>query len=151
MFMGQGECGLLVAINFAINSMTFKRDQSPLSKLSSGHRASLGRRLSSGAGLSNGPGLSSLPGMSSGRPPSLARRGFSESENQWWCSEEPELLDPRPIEPAVQLVGQERAWGFHHPAERLNGRLAMLGFVLAVATEWLTGQGALGQLHALIP
>jgi hypothetical protein len=33
----------------------------------------------------------------------------------------------------------------------MNGRLAMLGFVLAVATEWLTGQGALGQLHGLIP
>jgi hypothetical protein len=27
----------------------------------------------------------------------------------------------------------------------------MLGFVLAVVTEWLTGQGALGQLHGLIP
>jgi hypothetical protein len=131
--MGQGEGGLLVAINFAINPMTFKREQSSLSKLSSGHRASLGRRLSSG------------------RPPSLARRGFSESEDQGWCSDEPELLDPRPIEPAVQVVGQERAWGFHHPAELLNGRLAMLGFVLAVATEWLTGQGALAQLHALIP
>uniref|UniRef100_UPI004048A34E chlorophyll a/b-binding protein n=1 Tax=Cyanobium sp. TaxID=2164130 RepID=UPI004048A34E len=89
--------------------------------------------------------------MSSGRPPALARRGFSESENQGWCSDEPELLDPRPIEPAVQVVSQERAWGFHHPAELLNGRLAMLGFVLAVATEWLTGQGALGQLHALLP
>jgi hypothetical protein len=49
------------------------------------------------------------------------------------------------------VVGQERAWGFHHPDELLNGRLAMLGIVLAVATEWLTGQGALGQLRALIP
>ena len=137
--------------------MTFKRDQSPLAKLSSGHRASLGRRLSRGAGLSSGPGSSAgprspwLPGVSSGRPPALARRGFSESEDQGWCSDEPDLLDPRPIEPAVQVVGQERAWGFHHPAELLNGRLAMLGFVLAVATEWLTGQGALAQLHALIP
>ena len=113
--------------------MTTKRDPSPRSKLSSAHRASLGRRLPSG------------------RPPALARRGFSESEDQGWCSDEPDLLDPRPIEPAVQVVGHERAWGFHHPAELLNGRLAMLGFVLAVATEWLTGQGALGQLHALIP
>ena len=113
--------------------MTPQRDQSLRSKLLSRHGASLGRRLSSG------------------RPHALARRGFSESENQGWCSDEPELLDPRPIEPAVQVVGQERAWGFHHPAELLNGRLAMLGFVLAVATESLTGQGALGQLHALIP
>ena len=131
--------------------MTSKPDQSPRSKLLSRHGASLGRRLSSGPGLSAGPRSPSVPGVSSGRPPALARRGFSESEDQGWCSDEPELLDPRPIEPAVQVVGQEQAWGFHHPAELLNGRLAMLGFVLAVATEWLTGQGALGQLHALIP
>jgi len=119
--------------------MTTKRDLSSRSKLPSAHRASWGRRLSSGSG------------GSSGRDPLLARRGFSESEDQGWCSDEPDLLDPRPIEPAVKVVGQERAWGFHHPAELLNGRLAMLGFVLAVATEWLTGQGALGQLHGLIP
>ena len=131
--------------------MTSKRDQSLRSKLLSSHGASLGRRLTSGAGPSSLAAPSSFPGVSSGRPPALARRGFSESEDQGWCSDEPELLDPRPIEPAVQVVGQERAWGFHHPAELLNGRLAMLGFVLAVATEWLTGQGALGQLHALIP
>jgi hypothetical protein len=48
-------------------------------------------------------------------------------------------------------VNRDQGWGFYHRAELLNGRLAMLGFVLAVATEWLTGQGALGQLHALIP
>ena len=131
--------------------MTSKRDQSLRTKLLSRHGASLGRRLTSEAGPSSLAGPSSFPGVSSGRPPALARRGFSESEDQGWCSDEPELLDPRPIEPAVQVVGQERAWGFHHPAELLNGRLAMLGFVLAVATEWLTGQGALGQLHALIP
>jgi len=137
--------------------MTPKRDPSPMSKLSSVHGASLGRRLSSrarpssGAGQSSLAGSPSLPGVSSGRPSALARRSFSESEAQGWCSDEPDLLDPRPIEPAVQVVGQERAWGFHHSAELLNGRLAMLGFVLALATEWITGQGALGQLHALIP
>ena len=32
-------------------------------------------------------------------------------------------------------------------AERLNGRAAMLGFVIAVLTEALTGYGILGQLH----
>ena len=31
-------------------------------------------------------------------------------------------------------------------AERLNGRLAMLGFVIGVATELLTGQGILAQI-----
>jgi hypothetical protein len=31
-------------------------------------------------------------------------------------------------------------------AERLNGRLAMLGFVIGIATEALTGQGILSQI-----
>ncbi len=32
-------------------------------------------------------------------------------------------------------------------AERLNGRVAMLGFLLAILTEALSGYGILGQLH----
>ena len=36
--------------------------------------------------------------------------------------------------------------GFVPFAESLNGRLAMLGFVIGLATELLTGQGILGQL-----
>lgn len=32
-------------------------------------------------------------------------------------------------------------------AERMNGRAAMLGFVIAVLTEALTGYGIVGQLH----
>ena len=32
-------------------------------------------------------------------------------------------------------------------AERMNGRAAMLGFVIAVLTEAITGYGILGQLH----
>jgi hypothetical protein len=42
-------------------------------------------------------------------------------------------------------------WGFTDRAERWNGRLAMLGFVIAVATEFLTGQGVIAQLRALSP
>jgi hypothetical protein len=42
-------------------------------------------------------------------------------------------------------------WGFTEQAERWNGRLAMLGFVIAVATELLTGDGVLSQLQALWP
>lgn len=125
--------------------MASKHELSSGSRISTGHGVSYGRRLSSPSGLS------SVPGLSSGRKTLLGRRGFSESENQGWCSDEHELLDPRPIEPAIQVVEPERAWGFHRPAELFNGRLAMLGFVLAVVTEWLTGQGALGQLHGLIP
>jgi len=37
-------------------------------------------------------------------------------------------------------------FGFVNFAETWNGRLAMLGFVIGLATELLTGQGILGQL-----
>ena len=42
-------------------------------------------------------------------------------------------------------------WGFTDKAERWNGRLAMLGFVIALATELLTGAGVLAQLRVLWP
>lgn len=42
-------------------------------------------------------------------------------------------------------------WGWASTAELWNGRLAMLGFVLAIATELLTGQGVMQQLHSLLP
>ncbi|MGF1540872.1 MAG: chlorophyll a/b-binding protein [Pleurocapsa sp.] len=41
---------------------------------------------------------------------------------------------------------QDNKFGFTSFAETWNGRLAMLGFIIAVATELLTGQGILGQL-----
>lgn len=37
-------------------------------------------------------------------------------------------------------------FGFVNFAETWNGRLAMLGFVIGIATEALTGQGILSQL-----
>jgi len=37
-------------------------------------------------------------------------------------------------------------FGFVPFAELWNGRLAMLGFVIGLATELLSGQGILGQL-----
>ncbi|KMM16825.1 high light inducible protein [Synechococcus sp. GFB01] len=37
-------------------------------------------------------------------------------------------------------------WGFHRRAELLNGRLAMLGFVIGVSLELLTGQGIMQQI-----
>ena len=33
--------------------------------------------------------------------------------------------------------------GFHQRAEKLNGRLAMLGFIAAIVTELLTGESLL--------
>ena len=37
-------------------------------------------------------------------------------------------------------------FGFVSFAETWNGRLAMLGFVIGLGTELLTGQGILGQI-----
>lgn len=41
---------------------------------------------------------------------------------------------------------QSAKFGFTNIAENWNGRLAMLGFVIGIATELLTGQGILSQL-----
>ncbi|MGK7933591.1 MAG: high light inducible protein [Microcystaceae cyanobacterium] len=40
----------------------------------------------------------------------------------------------------------ENKFGFTSFAENWNGRLAMLGFIIGIATEYLTGQGILSQL-----
>ncbi len=46
-------------------------------------------------------------------------------------------------ETASAQIRQERL----AKAEKLNGRVAMLGFLLAILTEALSGYGILGQLH----
>ena len=49
---------------------------------------------------------------------------------------------------AMRAIDQ---WGWTERAERWNGRLAMLGFVIALAMELLTGQGVLHQLSLMLP
>ena len=44
------------------------------------------------------------------------------------------------------MENQGTKFGFTKFAEEWNGRLAMLGLVVAIATEFLTGQGILSQL-----
>ena len=44
------------------------------------------------------------------------------------------------------MDNQEQKFGFTEFAESWNGRLAMLGFAIGLATEYLTGQGILSQL-----
>lgn len=44
------------------------------------------------------------------------------------------------------MQNQESKFGFNQFAETWNGRLAMMGFVIGIATELLTGQGILSQL-----
>ena len=45
-------------------------------------------------------------------------------------------------------MSEERRAYFEH-AERLNGRFAMMGFVIGVATELMTGEGIVGQLLSI--
>jgi len=47
--------------------------------------------------------------------------------------------------PSMTDASQPR-FGFVNFAETWNGRLAMMGFVIGLATEILTGQGILAQI-----
>lgn len=42
-----------------------------------------------------------------------------------------------------KAVGNKWTWGFTREGENWNGRFAMLGFVAALLTEYLSGQGIL--------
>jgi hypothetical protein len=44
---------------------------------------------------------------------------------------------------------EEPKFGFHGYAERLNGRAAMIGFIIALAIEYTSGQGVLAWLGLL--
>ncbi|MDY6939125.1 MAG: chlorophyll a/b-binding protein [Cyanobacteriota bacterium] len=44
------------------------------------------------------------------------------------------------------MENQETKFGFTQFAETWNGRLAMLGFVIGLSTELITGQGILSQI-----
>lgn len=52
------------------------------------------------------------------------------------------------VEPRMYVDAESRA-GFTEYAEKLNGRLAMLGFVSMLALEVLTHQGLIGLLKGL--
>jgi hypothetical protein len=50
------------------------------------------------------------------------------------------------IEPSVTPKLEDPKFGFNSYAERLNGRAAMIGFVLILVIEYATGKGLLSWL-----
>ncbi|CDN16441.1 MAG: hypothetical protein HRU34_15160 [Richelia sp.] len=48
--------------------------------------------------------------------------------------------------PSITPKIEEPKFGFNEYAERLNGRAAMIGFLLLVAIEYITDQGVLSWL-----
>ena len=46
-------------------------------------------------------------------------------------------------EPRMEYASVDAGCSFHERAEKLNGRLPMLGFIAALATELITGEGLL--------
>lgn len=65
----------------------------------------------------------------------MARSGFTYSETQ--------RLNNFAIEPKMYVEETSRT-GFTDYAEKLNGRLAMLGFVSLLAFEFFSGQSLVG-------
>ncbi|MDX2216460.1 MAG: chlorophyll a/b-binding protein [Oculatellaceae cyanobacterium bins.114] len=51
-----------------------------------------------------------------------------------------------PPQPTMSPQLEEPKFGFNDYAERLNGRAAMIGFVIALVIEYVTGQGLLSWL-----
>jgi hypothetical protein len=65
-----------------------------------------------------------------------------------YTTEEGQRLNNFAIEPKMYVDETVQA-GFTQYAEKLNGRLAMIGFVSALALEALTGHGVIGWLTSL--
>lgn len=54
--------------------------------------------------------------------------------------------NPNEPKPSVEPKLEDPKFGFNEYAERLNGRAAMIGFVLTIVIEYVTGQGLLAWL-----
>jgi hypothetical protein len=59
------------------------------------------------------------------------------------------LFACNPFRRSTIVTEQKTKYGFTAFAETWNGRLAMMGFVIGIATEFITGQGILSQLGLL--
>jgi len=68
--------------------------------------------------------------------------------NRGYTTEERGLLNNFAVEPKM-YVDDTQQFGFNAYAEKLNGRLAMIGFVSALILEATTGHGVIGWLTNL--
>lgn len=68
--------------------------------------------------------------------------------NSRYIVEEGGRLNNYAIEPKMYVDTTSRS-GFTEYAEKLNGRLAMIGFVSLLALEVITGQGVIGWISNL--
>ncbi|WP_159787650.1 chlorophyll a/b-binding protein [Sodalinema gerasimenkoae] len=65
-----------------------------------------------------------------------------------YTNEEGGLMNNFAVEPKI-YVDEKQQFGFNQYAEKLNGRLAMIGFISAIALEIATGHGVIGFLTHL--
>ena len=70
----------------------------------------------------------------------------------WLCGVPKQDYIYEPLEAFGEGLTTRRPWNTTalEGVERLNGRVAMLGFAAALLGEWLTGYGPAGQLVALL-
>jgi hypothetical protein len=78
----------------------------------------------------------------------MKEKGESAMTSRGYTTEDGGRLNNYAIEPKV-YVDETQQFGFNAYAEKLNGRLAMIGFVSAILFEVLTGQGLLSWLTHL--
>ena len=79
------------------------------------------------------------------RAQSPRRPGTKEINKLRYVRNHPDPIEPSPIT-SIPMNNTAPRFGFVAFAELWNGRLAMLGFVIGMATELLTGQGILAQV-----
>ena len=79
------------------------------------------------------------------RTQSPKQPGSKKLNNQQGVNNHPDQIKASPIA-SNPMNNTDPRFGFVAFAELWNGRLAMLGFVIGMATELLTGQGILAQV-----
>ncbi|CAD5944625.1 High light inducible protein (Modular protein) [Planktothrix agardhii] len=77
-----------------------------------------------------------------------AKQGFKMITTRGQIIEDGGRANVYAVEPKM-YVDDAQQFGFSEYAEKLNGRLAMIGFVSALAMEVLTGHGLIGWLTSL--